>query len=579
MKDKKRPLVSIIIPVYNGANFVKYAIESAINQTYKNIEIIVVNDGSNDDGKTEKEILKYKKYIKYIKKENGGVSTALNLAIDNMKGDYFSWLSHDDEYELDKIEKQINYLETNNLIGSKTILYSDYKLIDVKGNTISECFKDSYQLNKKPLYSILRGAINGLTLLIPKEAFNDCGKFDINKKCTQDYELWWKMLKKYKFIHQQIYTAKTRVHSNQVTNTSPKVITEGNEMWLSFFNDMSEDEKTNLEGSVYSFYKRMADFLNDTVYEEARNYCINKCEEISSNFKMSNDLVSVIIPTFNREKVTISAIKSVLNQTYDNYEIIVVDDCSNSTKDIEQFIKPYKNIKLIKQNKNHGAAAARNLGIKSSNGKYIAFLDSDDQYVKDKIYKQLKEMQLFNAKISHTSYIKNDLETNKQELMSSGNVDGTVLGRLIYSCGIATPTVMIEKDFLVKNKLFFNENLVIGEDTCYWLEILKNCDLLGINEYLTIVNTCSSSAAYNYEKMVTGYKTIIKYVINDKMLSCFDKEIALLMRDYSNLIMGNSHVDYYKNLYENLLNSKSMILTRPFRLMANKMRVVWKKIK
>ena len=60
MKDKKRPLVSIIIPVYNGANFVKYAIESAINQTYKNIEIIVVNDGSNDDGKTEKEILKYK---------------------------------------------------------------------------------------------------------------------------------------------------------------------------------------------------------------------------------------------------------------------------------------------------------------------------------------------------------------------------------------------------------------------------------------------------------------------------------------------------------------------------------------
>ena len=80
------PLVSIVIPVYNGANYVSEAIESALKQTYKNIEIIVVNDGSTDN--TEKIVKKYGDKIRYFYKENGGVASALNLGIKNMKGEY-----------------------------------------------------------------------------------------------------------------------------------------------------------------------------------------------------------------------------------------------------------------------------------------------------------------------------------------------------------------------------------------------------------------------------------------------------------------------------------------------------------
>ena len=101
----KNPLVSIIIPVYNGSNYLKKAIDSALSQTYKNIEIIVVNDGSKDDGATEQVALSYGDKINYYLKENGGVSSALNFGISKMKGDYFSWLSHDDEYTQTKIEK------------------------------------------------------------------------------------------------------------------------------------------------------------------------------------------------------------------------------------------------------------------------------------------------------------------------------------------------------------------------------------------------------------------------------------------------------------------------------------------
>jgi glycosyltransferase involved in cell wall biosynthesis len=82
---KFEPLISLIIPVFNGSNFLKYAIDSALYQTYINIEILVINDGSTDKGKTELIALSYGKKIKYFKKKNGGVSSALNLGISKMK--------------------------------------------------------------------------------------------------------------------------------------------------------------------------------------------------------------------------------------------------------------------------------------------------------------------------------------------------------------------------------------------------------------------------------------------------------------------------------------------------------------
>ena len=107
MNKEFKPKVSIIIPVYNGENFLEQAINSALHQTYDNIEVIVINDGSNDKGKTEAIAKKYNDKIKYFYKENGGVASALNMALEKMSGDYFSWLSHDDLYYDDKIEKQI----------------------------------------------------------------------------------------------------------------------------------------------------------------------------------------------------------------------------------------------------------------------------------------------------------------------------------------------------------------------------------------------------------------------------------------------------------------------------------------
>ena len=105
------PLVSIIIPVYNGSNYMREALDSALAQTYSNIEILVVNDGSNDGGKTRDIALSYGDRIRYLEQEkNGGVSTVLNMGIRAMRGEYFSWLSHDDVYYPEKIQAEIDAL-------------------------------------------------------------------------------------------------------------------------------------------------------------------------------------------------------------------------------------------------------------------------------------------------------------------------------------------------------------------------------------------------------------------------------------------------------------------------------------
>lgn len=289
--------VSIIIPVYNGENYIKQAIDSALNQTYNNIEVIVVNDGSSDN--TDQICKSYGKKIKYIKKENGGVSSALNVGIKNMTGDYFSWLSHDDLYFPEKIEKQINYLKK--IKKTNVILFSDYWCMGKNEKLfLNPTIIDNKMVKEKPLYALLRACVNGITMLIPKEAFTKCGYFDESLRCTQDYNLWWKMIKKYDFIHMPELITKTRIHKNQDTRKSPVVLTEGNALWKMMIKDVPDKTKILYEGSIYNYYYEMAKFLQTTPYDKTKNYCIDKCVLIDKDKYASNPIKK---PTYGFNRV------------------------------------------------------------------------------------------------------------------------------------------------------------------------------------------------------------------------------------------------------------------------------------
>jgi len=215
-----RPLVSIIIPVYNGENYLEEAIQSALNQTYPNIEVIVINDGSCDNGATERIAQAYGDKIRYFYKENGGVATALNLGIQKMKGDYFSWLSHDDLYYPNKIEKQIQVLSSKG--SMTTIIHSDYDLLNVNSQMTTRVQKSnlySKQQLTNSVFPILQGLIHGCDLLIHKSHFERVGIFDESLRSTQDYDLWFRMFRYQKTIYVNESFVLSRIHDAQGSRT------------------------------------------------------------------------------------------------------------------------------------------------------------------------------------------------------------------------------------------------------------------------------------------------------------------------------------------------------------------------
>ncbi len=206
--------VSIVIPVYNGANYLHEAINCALAQTYLNVEVVVVNDGSNDGGETERIALSYGDRIRYFSKENGGVATALNLGLEKMTGDYFSWLSHDDMYTPDKIEKQMNALRQ---FGDQAVIFSDYCHISPAGKLL-HTYRVSPQgsSNTRALLAISHEVgFHGCAFLIPRQYFDRFGVFDPALRYTQDTDLWFRMAGSVPFLHVKEILVRSRQHEEQ----------------------------------------------------------------------------------------------------------------------------------------------------------------------------------------------------------------------------------------------------------------------------------------------------------------------------------------------------------------------------
>ncbi|MCX6728193.1 MAG: glycosyltransferase [Candidatus Saccharibacteria bacterium] len=196
-----------------------------------------------------------------------------------MTGEYFSWLSHDDKYKPEKITKQVEYL--GKIKDKKVILYANFDLINSKSDFISRVTLDHELLEKIPIYSLLRGSINGITLLIPKSAFDEYGEFDLSLRCTQDYDMWHRMKKTYKFVHIKNVLTMTRVHPNQGTIADPAAVTEGDALWIRMIKDLPDSEKVKAEGGLLNFYLEMVKFLKKTAYSEALEYSEQLLENIA----------------------------------------------------------------------------------------------------------------------------------------------------------------------------------------------------------------------------------------------------------------------------------------------------------
>lgn len=187
------PRVSVVIPTYNYAQYVGLAVKSVLDQSYPDIEIIVVDDGSTD--KTREVLIPYVPKIHYYYKDNGGTASALNYGITRTTGKYVCWLSSDDIFLAGKVAKQVSLMEKETALGFS---YTSFIVIDGAGNKQYEVHSPFYQDQREMITKLMEGCfINGSSVIMRKSVLDQVGLFDESMATVHDYELWFRLLRSY----------------------------------------------------------------------------------------------------------------------------------------------------------------------------------------------------------------------------------------------------------------------------------------------------------------------------------------------------------------------------------------------
>lgn len=246
-------------------------------------------------------------------------------------------------------------------------------------------------------------------------------------------------------------------------------------------------------------------------------------------------MVSIIVPVYNAEKYIDFTIKSVIEQSYNNWELILIDDCSmdKSKEIIEKYSRKDKRIKYFKQKNNSGPALARNYGIELATGRYICFIDADDLWEKDKIKKQIKFMKERKCAFSYHSYVfadENGIPSEKKVIAKEKLSYKEALKNNI----ISTITVMFDLKKIDK-ELIKMPNLKYVEDTATWWKILRNGYIAyGISNvfsiYRRIPNSNSSNKFKTQKYLWNLYRKEEKLSIFSSMYCLFMKNINAILR-------------------------------------------------
>jgi len=217
------------------------------------------------------------------------------------------------------------------------------------------------------------------------------------------------------------------------------------------------------------------------------------------------DKVSIITPSWNSEKYIKKTIESVQNQTYSNWEMIIVDDCSsdNTVKIVQEILKKDPRVRILKQNTNGGAAKARNRSLNEATGRYVAYLDADDIWKPSKLEKQIQFMNEHKCGFSCASYEVIDDEGNalNKEVHMLPSVDyvGFLTNNLLQTVGIIVDTSIVDKKYLVM------PDIRRRQDAATWLQVLKaGYKCYGLNEVLAEYRRAENSLSSNKIKAVKG---------------------------------------------------------------------------
>ena len=466
------PIISIIMPIYNSENFIKESLNSLINQTFENFEIICVNDGSTDNTlNILKEFEKNDDRIHIITQNNMGAGIARNVGMKKAKGDFLMFLDSDDIFKPKMLKKLFKTIILNNVdvVICNSINFNSDNILFEKNYRISNDF-----LNKSFSSFDIKEDFFNLFIWWPwdkifkKKFIENLGIKFQNLKSTNDLF----------FIASSVIIAKNisfidKVFINHRVGIKNSIENSRYKTWDNFYYALKGLKKFIKEKNLYKRFKQ--DFINyvasfsiwnlETIFKEQfcflylklknewfnefgvskhnESYFYNKniykkvkyilntdLEQIENRKEVDENLfhineqkyfcipkVTVIISIYNSEKYLSNCLDNIINQTLKEIEIICVNDGStdNSLRILNYYQRKDNRIIILNQN-NKGVNNARNLGLKNAKGEFILFFDSDDLLINDSLeklynlskYKNL-EIILFNAKF----IFENNITENK----------------------------------------------------------------------------------------------------------------------------------------------------------------------
>jgi glycosyltransferase involved in cell wall biosynthesis/tetratricopeptide (TPR) repeat protein/SAM-dependent methyltransferase len=322
----KSPRISVVTPTLNQARFLVQTIRSVTAQNYPNYEHIVIDGGSGDD---TVEILKRHPHVRWLSEKDRGQSDALNKGFRMATGDIIAWINSDDWYEPGTFSLIADFFQEH---PDRNIVMGNCNLVDKHGyvfDTVVNNERGFYELKQ---HWVPRSIPTQPAVFFRRRLLDEFGQLDESLHYAMDYDLWMRFAQKNRLYHIDRTVANYRFHSDAKG---------GDQDWTKFLPDCN---------AVY------------------RRYC--------------KPIVSVVIPCFNYARYLSDAVMSVINQTFQGFEIIIVNDgSSDNTKEVaNKLISAYTNygIRLINQANSGDPALARNRGIREACGEFILCLDADD---------------------------------------------------------------------------------------------------------------------------------------------------------------------------------------------------------
>lgn len=396
------PSISIVITVYNRSHYLGTAIESVLNQTHRDFELVIWDDASTDNSlDIAHQYAKRDRRIRVIAAEqNTGFPPAIKAAVAATTGDYIGWVDSDDMLAPTAIEETSLILNNRPQVG---LVYTDYELMDSEGNLHGLGPRCQIPYSKE---SLLVDLMTFHFRLIRRSVYDAVGGVDDSFASGEDYDLCLKLSEVTEVYHIAKPLYYYRRHDSNVTNDNLKNIYWAQKAINDALKRRGLSEDYELDTHLTAFFsikpklKKVGgkeqegegESQSDNQFQSTQ---LNAVTQKSAAYEKKSPLVSIIIPCYNPGEMFEGCLRSCFEQTYPNIEIIIVDNNSTdgSIKLARQLAANTSPSVILTKCHNQGQNNAFNHGFTLATGDYIQWLDADDSLMPDKIALQVAALE------------------------------------------------------------------------------------------------------------------------------------------------------------------------------------------